>query len=126
MATATEHRVLGGHLTLSLVSPEGTLFEGAADMVVAPGADGEVAFLPGHAPYVGLLGVGELRFHLPGGGTRLHTQATVNGLRVESYYGLYAREPWIFQVIGFTGQRQFASVEAELASLIASFEGPAT
>ncbi len=63
---------------------------------------------------------------LPGGGTRLHTQATVNGLRVESYYGLYAREPWIFQVIGFTGQRQFASVEAELASLIASFEGPAT
>jgi hypothetical protein len=61
---------------------------------------------------------------LPGGGTRLHTQATVNGLQIESYYGLYAREPWIFQVIAFTGQRQFASVESELASLVASFQGP--
>ena len=63
---------------------------------------------------------------LPGGGTRLHTQATVGGLQIESYYGLYVREPWIFQVIGFTGQRQFASVETELASLVASFQGPGT
>jgi F-type H+-transporting ATPase subunit epsilon len=70
LATGTEHHVLGGHLTLSLVSPEGTLFEGPADLVVVPGHDGEVAFLPGHAPYVGLLGVGELRFRSPAGGTR--------------------------------------------------------
>jgi hypothetical protein len=64
------------------------------------------------------------RQELPGGGVRLHTRGTVNGLAIESYYGLYAREPWIFQVVGFTGQRQFASVEGELAAIVSSFQGP--
>lgn len=48
-------------LTVSLVTPERTLFEGAADMVVAPAWDGEVGILPSHAPMLVLLGRGELR-----------------------------------------------------------------
>lgn len=64
-----EHHILGGHLTLSIVTPEGAAYDGPADMVVVPAHDGEVAFLPGHAPYVGLLGAGELRFHTSEGGT---------------------------------------------------------
>lgn len=62
---------------------------------------------------------------LPGGGTRLHTRATIEGIPIESYYGLYAREPWIFQVVAFTSQRHFPSVEGELEAIVASFEGPA-
>jgi F-type H+-transporting ATPase subunit epsilon len=92
---------LGGNLTLSLVSPEGTLFEGAADIVVAPGFDGEVAFLPLHAPYVGLLGVGELRLRVPGGGTRRFfltggvVQVVANGVAVLSEGGIsdQAKDP---------------------------------
>jgi F-type H+-transporting ATPase subunit epsilon len=50
-----------GALAVSIVTPEGLAFEGAATSVVVPGYDGEVAFLPQHAAYVGVLGFGELR-----------------------------------------------------------------
>lgn len=61
---------------------------------------------------------------LHAGGTRLHTQGTIKGMAIESYYGLFAAEPWIFQVVAFTSQRQFAAVEGDLASILASFEAP--
>ena len=68
--TSKEPHILGGKLSLSVVTPEVAAFDGPADFVVVPGYEGEVAFLPGHAPYVGLLGAGELRCHLPDGGTK--------------------------------------------------------
>src|SRR5262245_53913658 len=67
---AGEGRVVGGHLTVRVVTPEVVAYDGPADMVVVPSHDGETAFLPGHAAFVGLLGAGELRFHAPTGGTR--------------------------------------------------------
>lgn len=63
-------KILGGHLNLSIVTPEVAAYDGPADLIVVPGHDGEVAFLPGHAPFVGLLGAGELRAHVPEGGTK--------------------------------------------------------
>ena len=48
-------------LSVAVVTPEGAAFEGNAKSVVVPGADGEFAFLPGHAPFVGTLGYGDLR-----------------------------------------------------------------
>ncbi len=47
-------------LTVSLISPEKTLFEGEVDSVVAPAFDGEVGILPSHAPMMTLLGDGTL------------------------------------------------------------------
>jgi F-type H+-transporting ATPase subunit epsilon len=52
---------LGGHLRVVVVTPEGSAFDGPARSVTVPAHDGEVAFLPGHAPFVGALGMGELR-----------------------------------------------------------------
>lgn len=49
------------HLTVSVISPEKTVFEGEADQVVAPAWDGEVGILRGHAPMMVLLGEGPLR-----------------------------------------------------------------
>jgi F-type H+-transporting ATPase subunit epsilon len=43
---------------VSLVSPERILFEGEATMVIARPEGGDAAFLPGHAPFLGLLGIG--------------------------------------------------------------------
>lgn len=43
-------------LHVSVVSPENILFEGEAEMVVCRPVDGEIAFLPGHEPFVGALG----------------------------------------------------------------------
>jgi F-type H+-transporting ATPase subunit epsilon len=56
-------------LRVELVAPESVLYEGEADMVVCRTTDGEIAFLPGHAAFLGALGVGEVRVLLPGGGT---------------------------------------------------------
>jgi hypothetical protein len=61
---------------------------------------------------------------LPTGGTLLHTRGTINGMAIESYYGLFAREPWIFQVVAFTSQRHFDSVKADLGAVVGSFEAP--
>jgi len=48
-------------LTVAVISPEKTVYEGTADSVVAPAYDGEVGILRGHAPMLTLLGEGELR-----------------------------------------------------------------
>lgn len=50
-----------GSLSVSVITPEATIFEGEADMVVVPAWDGEVGILRGHAPMMVLLGSGVLR-----------------------------------------------------------------
>jgi F-type H+-transporting ATPase subunit epsilon len=42
-------------LHVELVSPESIVFSGEATMVVARTTAGEIAFLPGHVPFVGVL-----------------------------------------------------------------------
>jgi F-type H+-transporting ATPase subunit epsilon len=63
-------------LKVAVISAERTVFEGDADMVVAPAWDGQVGVLRGHAPMLVLLGSGDLRvtragteqhFHVAGG-----------------------------------------------------------
>ena len=45
-------------LQVDLVSPERILYEGEADMVIARTVGGgDIAFLPGHAPFVGALDI---------------------------------------------------------------------
>ena len=55
-------------LSVRLVSPETEVFKGEASSVVAPAWDGMVGILPGHAPFITLLGRGEMAVDLPGGG----------------------------------------------------------
>jgi F-type H+-transporting ATPase subunit epsilon len=54
-------------LDVALVSPERILFTGEADMVICRTTDGEIAFLTGHAPFVGALGIGTVRIKLADG-----------------------------------------------------------
>ena len=54
-------------LDVELVSPERILFSGEAEMVVCRTFDGEIAFLTGHAPFLGALGIGIVRVHQVGG-----------------------------------------------------------
>jgi F-type H+-transporting ATPase subunit epsilon len=46
---------------LSLVTPEGAAFEGEVEMLIVPGADGEIGVLARHAPLVAMLRAGETR-----------------------------------------------------------------
>jgi ATP synthase F1 epsilon subunit len=49
---------------VSLVTPEGAAFEGAAEMLIVPGAAGEIGVLARHAPLVATLKAGSTRVHL--------------------------------------------------------------
>lgn len=67
-------------LQVELVSPERILFSGEAEMVAARTTEGEVAFLPDHAPFLGALGIAKLRVLQEGGG---EVVAAVHGGFVE-------------------------------------------
>jgi len=45
------------------VTPEGPAFEGDVEMLVVPGADGEIGVLARHAPLVALLNAGSTRVY---------------------------------------------------------------
>ena len=53
-------------LHLEIVTPERLAYEDDVDMVLVPGAEGELGILPHHTPLVSLLGVGELRIRKGG------------------------------------------------------------
>ncbi len=51
-------------LEVSLVTPDGSAFEGDAEMLIVPGAAGEIGVLARHAPLVALLKAGSTRVHI--------------------------------------------------------------
>lgn len=55
-------------LHLEIVTPERLAYSEDVDSVTLPGVEGELGVLPGHAPLVSMLGVGELR--IKRGGTQ--------------------------------------------------------
>jgi F-type H+-transporting ATPase subunit epsilon len=58
--------------SVSVVTPEGAAFEGDAEMLIVPGAAGEIGVLARHAPLVALLKAGSTRVHLDGGEVRVY------------------------------------------------------
>ena len=55
---------------VSVVTPEGAAFEGDAEMLIVPGAAGEIGVLARHAPLVAMLNAGSTRVHLGDGEVR--------------------------------------------------------
>ena len=49
--------------SVSLVTPEGPAFDGEVEMMIVPGADGEIGVLARHAPLVALLKAGSTRIY---------------------------------------------------------------
>ena len=54
-------------ITCSIVSPEGEIFSGEIEMLIADGGAGEVAITPRHAPLLTSLKPGPLRLIIEGG-----------------------------------------------------------
>ena len=50
-------------IEVSLVTPDGSAFEGEAEMLIVPGADGEIGVLARHAPLVAMLKAGSTRVY---------------------------------------------------------------
>jgi F-type H+-transporting ATPase subunit epsilon len=63
--------------SISLVTPEGAAWEGEAQMIIVPGAAGEIGVLARHAPLVAMLKSGSTRIHVTE--TEIHEFATGPG-----------------------------------------------
>lgn len=64
-----KHASDGKRLQCSVVTPEATLLDAAAEFVALPLYDGEIGIGPDHSPFIGRLGYGELRV-VDGGNTQ--------------------------------------------------------
>ena len=64
---------------VSLVTPEGPAFDGEAEMMVVPGAAGEIGVLARHAPLVATLRAGETRIYASVDGEQVRAFATGPG-----------------------------------------------
>src|SRR5581483_11784300 len=51
-------------LEVALVTPEGAVYEGEAELLIVPGDAGEIGVLARHAPLVALLKAGSTRVHV--------------------------------------------------------------
>jgi F-type H+-transporting ATPase subunit epsilon len=56
--------------SVSVVTPEGAAFEGDVEMLIVPGAAGEIGVLARHAPLVAMLKAGSTRVHIGDGEIR--------------------------------------------------------
>jgi len=57
-------------MNVAIVSPEEVLFEGEATQVITRTTEGDIAFLAGHAPFLGALAEGETRVYVADGTVR--------------------------------------------------------
>ena len=53
-------------MDLQIITPDSTLYDGKADMVVVPGTDGLIGILNNHAPLVSVLTRGSVKVKLDG------------------------------------------------------------
>jgi F-type H+-transporting ATPase subunit epsilon len=65
--------------SISVVTPEGPAFEGEAEMIVVPGAAGEIGVLARHAPLVAMLNAGSIRVYVDMDTDEIRTFATGPG-----------------------------------------------
>ncbi len=82
---------------LEVVTPERRLISEQVDAVYAPGAEGELGVLPGHAPLLSLLKIGELRYSREGGDRRVaisggFTEVDQKGMKVLAETAEFAEE----------------------------------
>jgi F-type H+-transporting ATPase subunit epsilon len=64
--------MLPDSIELVIVTPERQLLRESVSEAVLPGADGELGILPGHAPLITELGIGELRYRGTDGKDEVH------------------------------------------------------
>ena len=100
---------------VALVTPDGAAFDGEAEMVIVPGAAGEIGVLARHAPLVATLKAGSTRVHL--GGTEVRAFATGPGFfKVETDRALALVDDAV-AVEAIDDERARAQLEAAQAEL---------
>jgi F-type H+-transporting ATPase subunit epsilon len=106
-------------LEVSLVTPDGSAFEGEAEMLIVPGAAGEIGVLARHAPLVALLKAGSTRVHVKRG-TEVREFATGPGFfKIEQDRALALVDDAVDvdEIDAARAQAQLETAQAELAKI---------
>ncbi|MBU2767550.1 F0F1 ATP synthase subunit epsilon [Acidithiobacillus ferrivorans] len=122
-------------IDVQVVSAEGSIYSGVADMVVAPGEMGELGILPRHAPLLTGLRPGELRIihgteteYLFVNGGVLEIQphlvtvladSAERATDIDEAKAMAAKQAAEARMAGQTDQMEFAAAQAELLEQIA-------
>jgi len=102
---------------VALVTPEGDAFRGEAEMLIVPGAAGEIGVLARHAPLVATLKAGSTRIHL-GGGVDVLEFATGPGffqVQLDRAIALVDHAVDVKQIDDASAREQLETAKAELA-----------
>jgi F-type H+-transporting ATPase subunit epsilon len=105
---------------LSLVTPEGPAFEGEAEMVIVPGAAGEIGVLARHAPLVATLKAGSTRVYDSIDSEQVREFATGPGffkVELDRAIALVDDAVNAREIDDARAQRQLESAQAELERL---------
>src|SRR6059058_4920434 len=101
--------------SVSVVTPEGAAFDGDAEMLIVPGAAGEIGILARHAPLVAMLKAGSTRIHVTE--TEIQEFATGPGFfKVEQDRALALVDDAVgaLEIDADRAQRQLEEAQAEL------------
>ena len=105
--------------SISLVTPEGSAFEGEAEMIVVPGDAGEIGVLARHAPLVAMLKAGSTRIHVRRGGEVREFATGPGFFKVEQDRALALVDDAVdaLHIDPERAQRQLEEARAELARI---------
>jgi F-type H+-transporting ATPase subunit epsilon len=104
---------------VAVVTPEGDTFRGEAEMLIVPGAAGEIGVLARHAPLVATLKAGSTRVHL-GGGLEVLELATGPGffkVELDRAIALVDHAVDVKQIDDAAATEQLEAAKAELAKV---------
>jgi len=124
---------------VDIVSPEGQLFAGEANMVFAPAIEGEIGIAPRHAPLLTILNAGVVRVHVDGqdeqtfyvGGGALEIQpnkvsvladTAARARDLDEAAASAAKQAAEEAVRGHTDKIEIAEAQAELARAVAQLK----
>jgi len=105
---------------LSLVTPDGPAFEGEVEMIVVPGAAGEIGVLARHAPLIATLQAGSTRVYLNRDTNDVREYATGAGFfKVEEDRAIALVDDAVLaaEVDDARAQQQLEEAQAELAKV---------
>ena len=126
-------------IQVDIVSPEGQLFAGEANMVFAPAVEGEIGIAPRHAPLLTTLSAGVVRVHVDGqeeqsfyvGGGALEIQpnkvsvladTAARAHDLDEAAAVAAKQAAEEAVRGRTDKIEIAEAQAELARAVAQLK----
>jgi F-type H+-transporting ATPase subunit epsilon len=107
----------GKKFELSLVTPDGAVYEGEVEMIIVPGAIGEIGVLARHAPLIATLRAGSTRVH-PGDGANVLEYATGPGF----FQVLENRAIALVDAAVEASEIDFAAAQAQLEAAQAELE----